>query len=357
MNLAVPPDAKGVLLPGPGHGEGEGRFSGARRRRRSRKSDPFGGRGMFINDEVQKQVLTILAKTAVTPTADVQERASSLLQLNPGQQVKAEIIANLPNNLYMARVAGEMYKLEIPLNVQPGETLEMTFVTADPRITFQMLRPQAESVQLSSMGKWLADVVKNAPPLPTVQEPLVEHPEQATAELAARLRTSLTQNGLFYESHLAQWAAGGLSVKELLKEPQGKLSPLLSEGEGGSEELARGALADSRTLPFIKEQLHLLNTGVLAWQGEAWPGQQMKLVIGEGSPERWEQGIEANLSLELPRLGGVEAKLRFTPEGVGVEVVCDRPGASDLLRRESGELRSSLAAKGLHLNKLAAKDG
>lgn len=93
---------------------------------------------MYINDEAQRQVLPILAKTAATPTVDAQQRASSQLQLNPGQQVKAEIIANLPNSMYLARVAGEMYSLEIPLNVQPGETLEMTFVTADPRITFQL---------------------------------------------------------------------------------------------------------------------------------------------------------------------------------------------------------------------------
>ncbi|GFO63528.1 flagellar hook-length control protein FliK [Geomonas paludis] len=312
---------------------------------------------MLINDEVQKQVLTILAKTAVTPTADVQERASSLLQLNPGQSVKAEIIANLPNSMYMARVAGELYKLEIPLNVQPGETLELTFVTADPRVTFQMLRPQTESVQLSSMGKWLADVVENAPGLPPAMEPLVEHPEQAAAQLAGRLKTSLTQNGMFYESHLAQWALGGLPLKELLKEPQGKLSRLLADGERGSAgDDTGGAIADSRTLPLIKEQLHLLNSGVLAWHGETWPGQEMTLVVGEGSAEQWEQGIEANLSLELPRLGGVKAKLRFTPEGINVEMVCDRPGASEVMRQASGELRASLAAQGLHLNKMAAKD-
>ncbi|MBJ6750003.1 flagellar hook-length control protein FliK [Geomonas anaerohicana] len=312
---------------------------------------------MLINDEAQKQVLTILAKTAVTPTADVQERASSLLQLNPGQAVKAEIIANLPNSMYMARVAGELYKLEIPLNVQPGETLELTFVTADPRVTFQMLRPQTESVQLSSMGKWLADVVENAPGLPPATEPLVEHPEQAAAQLAGRLKTSLTQNGMFYESHLAQWALGGLPLKELLKEPQGKLSRLLAEGEGREAgDDSGGAIADSRTLPLIKEQLHLLNTGVLAWQGEAWPGQEMRLVVGEGSAEQWEQGLEANLSLELPRLGGVKARLRFTPEGINVELVCDRPGASEVMRQASGELRAALATQGLHLNKMAAKD-
>lgn len=312
---------------------------------------------MLINDEVQKQVLTILAKTAVTPTVDAQQRASALLQLNPGQQVKAEIIANLPNNLYMARVAGELYKLEIPLNVQPGETLEMTFVTADPRVTFQMQRPSTETVQLSSFGKWLSDVVKDAPALAPPQDPLVEHPEQAATQLAGKLKAGLTQNGLFYESHLARWAVGGLSVKELLKEPQGKLSPLLSEGDDAREGEGQGAIADSRTLPLIKEQLHLLNTGILAWQGEAWPGQQMKLTIGEGNPEQWAQGIEADLSLELPRLGGVEAKLRFTPEGIAVELTCANPGMADMLRENSGDLRSSFAEKGLHLNKLAAKDG
>lgn len=316
---------------------------------------------MFINDESQKQVLPILAKTAVTPTVDAQHRASALLQLNPGQQVKAEIIANLPNSLYLARVAGEMYKLEIPLNVQPGETLEMTFLTADPRITFQVHRQETgESVKLSSMGKWLADVVKNAPPLPAAQEPLLQFPEQASAQLAGKLKSALTQTGLFYESHLAQWAGGGLLLKEILKEPQGKLSRLLSEGEGGSEgagESGAAGFADSRTLPLIREQLLLLNSGVLAWQGQAWPGQEMKLTIQEGNEEQWEQGVEATLSLDLPRLGEIEAKLHFGKEGITVEFLCSRSGASELLRKGSAELRTALASCGLHLARMAAKDG
>ncbi|HBA86715.1 MAG TPA: flagellar hook-length control protein FliK [Geobacter sp.] len=315
---------------------------------------------MFINDEPQKQVLPILAKTAVTPTVEAQQRASSLLQLNPGQQVKAEIIANLPNSLYLARVAGEMYKLEIPLNVQPGETLEMTFLTADPRITFQILKPDAgSSVKLSSMGKFLADVVRNADSPQLVQGPLLDNPAQASGQLAARLKTALTQSGLFYESHLAHWAAGGLALQEILKEPQGKLSKVLRQAEEGSDagDGANAEIADSRTLPFIREQLLLLNSGVHAWRGEAWPGQGMEITIKQGNDEQWEQGIEATLSLDLPRLGGVEAKLRFGAEGVSVEFVCDRPGSSELLKTESADLRSALLSHGLHLNKMAARDG
>jgi hypothetical protein len=37
-----------------------------------------------------------------------------------------------------------MFKLEIPIKVQPGETMEMTFVPADPRFTFRIFRPQGE---------------------------------------------------------------------------------------------------------------------------------------------------------------------------------------------------------------------
>lgn len=316
---------------------------------------------MFINDDSQKQVLPILAKTAVTPTVEAQQRASTLLQLNPGQQVKAEIIANLPNSLYLARVAGEMYKLEIPLNVQPGETLEMTFLTADPRITFQILKPESGSlVKLSSLGKFLADVVGNAPSLQPAQEPLIDNPSQGAGLLATRLKAALTQSGLFYESHLSRWAAGGLALQEILKEPQGKLSKVLrqpAEEGSGSVEGGKADIADGSTFPLIREQLLLLNSGVHAWRGEAWPGQGMQISIREGNDEQWEGGIEATLSLELPRLGGVEAKLRFGAEGLSLELVCDKPGSSELLKKGSADLRSALASCGLHLNKMAARDG
>ena len=275
--------------------------------------------------------------------------------------MKAEIIANLPNNLYLARVAGEMFKLEIPLNVQPGETLEMTFLSADPRITFQIYRPEGggESVSLSSMGKWLSSVARDAPPLTVLGEPLLESPAQGFALLGDRLKAALTQSGLFYESHLAQWALGGLPLAELLKEPQGKLSRL-ARGEGAPEETEgpdEAEFADSRTLPLVKEQLHFLNSGVLSWKGEAWPGQGMDLAITARDAEAGGAEIEATLSLALAHLGGVEAKLRFGADGFFVDFVCDRPGSAALLKDGGGDLRSALASTGLHLTRMVAKDG
>lgn len=312
---------------------------------------------MFINDETQKQVLPVIAKSAVTPSTDSQQRAGALLQLNPGQQVKAEIIANLPNSLYLARIAGEMYKLEIPLNVQPGETMDMTFVAAEPRITFHLLRQEggAESVKLSSIGKWLAGVVNDAPAMAAPQEPLLEHPAQGAPLLAARLKQALTQGGLFYESHLARWAAGGYPLAEILKEPQGRLSRAARE-EGFTAGDGSEGIADQSTLPVIKEQLHLLNAGVLAWKGDAWPGQRMELAVTEREAERGEPVVEATLELDLPRLGGVEARLRFGADGLSIDLGCAREGISKVLKREADGLRLALASSGLHLNRLAVRD-
>ena len=316
---------------------------------------------MFINDETQKQVLAIIARTSVSPAADVQQRtAAALLQLNPGQQVKAEIVANLPNHLYLARIAGEMYKLEIPINVQPGETLELTYLTSDPRVTFQILHPDAagSTVKLSPMGKWLSGVARDAPSLPVLQEPLVEGPPHDTPLLATRLRTALTQTGLFYESHLASWATGGMQLAEILKEPQGKLSRAASEGDLAETASERGGaeFADSRTLPLIKEQLLLLHSGLLTWRGDAWPGQGMELTITARDEEEEEAVIEATLSLDLTHLGGVEVQLRFGADGLGIEFVCREPGSSAVLKKGGDELRSALASAGLHLTRLAAKD-
>jgi len=315
---------------------------------------------MLINDEIQRQVLPVLARATVVPETEIQQRAGSQLQLNPGQQVKAEIIANLPNNLYLARIAGEMFKLEIPLNVQPGDTMEMTFVSADPRITFQIFRPEGggESVSLSSMGKFLSGVAHDVPSSELAGGTLLESPAQGAPLLGDRLKAALTQSGLFYESHLAQWASGGLLLEELLKEPQGKLSRAARPGlPDGTTEAEEAGFADSRTLPLVKEQLHLLNSGVLSWKGEAWPGQGMELAVTARNAQEGEREVEATLTLALPHLGGVEAKLRFGAEGFFVDFVCDHPGSAALLKDAGGELRSALAAIGLHLTRMVAKDG
>lgn len=213
-------------------------------------------------------------------------------------------------------------------------------------------------MQLSSFGKWLSTVANDATSPAVVPEPLLAGPLQDPVLLASRLKEALTQRGLFYESHLAQWAAGTLQLDEILKEPQGKLSRKAG-GKDGPEVAGQSmdaGFADQSTLPLIKEQLLLLQTRVLTWQGEAWPGQGMEISIAEKG-EVEDAGVEATLALELPHLGGVEAKLRLSKEGLYLEFVCNQDGTSSLLKEGREELRTALAAAGLQLTGLASKDG
>ncbi|MEM5439621.1 flagellar hook-length control protein FliK [Paraburkholderia diazotrophica] len=49
------------------------------------------------------------------------------------------------------------------------------------------------------------------------------------AELAAALRRTVDESGLFYESHLAQWLSGQRSVESLAAEPQNHLADMASQ--------------------------------------------------------------------------------------------------------------------------------
>jgi hypothetical protein len=214
------------------------------------------------------------------------------------------------------------------------------------------------SVRLSSLGKWLAAVMDQTPPPPVFHEPLLDGPEQGTALLAAKLRTAISQSGFFYEAHLARWAAGSLPLAEILGEPQGKLSRAPSGTDEGGEEAGSTdpPFADGRTLPFVKEQLQILNTGRFSWRGEAWPGQGMEIEV-TGLEEATGEPVEATIALELPRLGAVEARLSLAPDGVSLELICARQGGAALLREAGEGLRLALSSSGLHLRRLAARDG
>ena len=86
-------------------------------------------------------------------------------------------------------------------------------------------------------------------------EPLLAPSQLPTPTvIAAALARTVSQSGLFYESHLAQFAAGNLSLDELAQEPQARLEGSakasavllgLLEGSGPAGDRAMGA-ADSR---------------------------------------------------------------------------------------------------------------
>jgi hypothetical protein len=178
------------------------------------------------------------------------------------------------------------------------------------------------------------------------------NPTAAADRIAARVAGS----GVFFESHVAQWARGDRSDAAVLQEAQQLSKNTLSDP----------ARAEARTAV----QLEALQRHSIALTGPAWTGQQMLLELGrdpqvlpdgaEGASGEGEQVFVARLRLDLPRLGPIEVRLRLAGDAVAVTV--QSAGASEAAERLAAalpEFAAALAARGLRpvlLQALPAED-
>lgn len=342
---------------------------------------------VLVNDITQSLVQQ-LAKTSPVSTFEAERQSAGQFQLSPGQLVQAEILASLPNNRFLARIAGELFKIELPLILQPGETLHLTVVSDEPRPTFALSRSEnsAIPVSISDTGKWLSMLAQNgisgqqAAALPR-NGILLTGPPADTGLLATLLQNALSMSGVFYESHLVQWFLGERQLKDILKEPQGKLATpaktptdaqsshkaVIIDGKnpaekpeelitvdrprtGNRQESAEPV--DSRTIPIIQDQLQTLQTGQLAWQGQAWPGQNMEWTVSEREAETGEnsgKNWQTTLRIALPTLGEVNATLRLNNEGVHLLIKADRDSAVTVMQEERQDLELAMSAAGVKL--------
>jgi len=183
---------------------------------------------------------------------------------------------------------------------------------------------------------------------------LVELPGAARNMLPVRLAQTLSESGLFYESHLAKWSRGTMSIEAILREPQARLAATaqvslkMAELAGMPEEAAR----------LAGRQLQILEGGPFLWQGIAWPGQNMQWLIREESAEDNQGETDENasewvteLNLILPRMGEVHAQLGLNGDRLRVRLLAD-----DADTRASLEAALPLLVKGFEANGLQAFD-
>jgi len=309
------------------------------------------------------------------------------LLLTVGERVQATVTAQLPSGRFAVLIKDQLLDMNLPRNTQPGEKMELTVASKDPRLTF-VLTPQAaaqpgaqQSVALSQAAQRLADLFlgKNVPSNATVQQstPLFEG-EPQPAQLAGQLASRLSESGLFYESHQAQWVQGQRALHVLLREPQAQLQPSPSSPTQPSQSPAptnANAAAETRpnvlaaekpALPqaevavaanrLVQQQLAVLEDKPLLWLGQAWPGQPLRWeteLENERDPEQPDleaaQVWQTRLDLDLPRLGelGVNATLRQGQFQLRFAAL--KPETRELLQQNLALLSEHFAAAGLPL--------
>lgn len=361
-------------------------------------------------------------------------------QLSVGQALTATIVSQLAGGLFLAEMEGHAIQLSLPANVVPGNTVSLRVLRAQPDYVFELLArtgagapPGAEHQSFTALSQG-AQIIQLAlgeargtpgASLPAPAPLLGAAPEtgatafaqsisaprpDATAsawgvaapgpaaagatpaqQLAAALRDTIANSGLFYESHLADWVEGRRELADLRREPQaqwrngnagdparaataGGQTPGLpvpvpdSAGRGAAAEralaLAAGTSAaqlpeDAR--PVLRQQLEVLESRQIAWQGPVWPGQEASLTIIEESTEEGsgdggeDQASRAGgqatwrttLDLSLPQLGTIHADLVATGEALAISVAAPDAETARILRSGLPALEELLRAAGL----------
>ncbi|MDD5328418.1 MAG: flagellar hook-length control protein FliK [Sulfuricella sp.] len=340
----------------------------------------------MIHNDVLNQ-LQFLIKTSVPPLVEVSQTPLAEPQWVPGQRLTAVVLANLPNGRFQVQIGEQVLDMNLPRNTQPGEQVELTFVSSQPRLTFVLTRDLAAAaaanvaeakpqVALSDTARFLGGLLQKIStpedglPTPLARSsPLLAGAPADIKEFSGILRNALSQSGLFYESHQAQWVAGERKLADLQQEPQARL-PVMNPAPGAPAEMVQkntpvamtpdAALAQGASklpihadaVPLVQQQLQTLDTHQMVWQGQVWPGQTMEWRVeernargggGEDTPH-W----QTSLRLQLPRMGDVQAALAITPQGLRINLKAD-DGAAELMKGAQDSLRRAMETSGLHL--------
>jgi hypothetical protein len=230
-----------------------------------------------------------------------------------------------------------------------------------------------DAPQLSPTARMLSEIMqqapgRNAPPTLVPPGPLLGQPTTQVAELALALRTALVRSGLFYESHLANWAVGLDDLDGLKQEPQNRLAQ-------ASGALALPNAADSGVPKLLNpmhtlltQQLQVLESPQFIWRGELWPGQELEwLMRRETDPDAQHaaagdsehaSGWDSHLKLSLPQLGTVNVHIKLDAKGAfSIRMVPETAETEPLLQRNQGQLIEQMAAAGCTLQALTVKHG
>lgn len=345
-----------------------------------------------------RPVAAIDAPTAVVVVADARQEAfNRLAQIAIGQQVQAKVLSALEDGTFLVHINGATARMNLPADTSVGESLRLTLTASTPRPTF-LLGAEANAAATTSVSPSArlidhllqAAAHDGAPPALQAGTPLLKTPPTQPGQIASALRDALEFSGLFYESHLGQWAAGSRSLPELQREPQAQAGRLLlapaesspaaklasAGGEPGAlgkppvgQELAlQSATLNHPAVQLLPQQLDTLENQRLLWRGELWPGQPLEWEISRDTlPDPHdrhephdtapaaEAGWHSVVRFELPLLGPVTASIRLAGQHLRMQLRTDSDAAALALRTHGGQLADALGAAGATLDSLTVK--
>lgn len=339
----------------------------------------------IIKTEVAAISAQIMPTAPVTPVTAILDSQTSSAEFIQGQKYQALVEARLLNGDSQVLVAGKSLQMRLPDNFQPGNKLELVFISNEPKPEFLALSDspadnQINNTSISTAGRFLGALMQDALKHTsgnaantsaahslTSPNPISTSAPTNSTDLPGLLQKAIVQSGLFYESHQSQWIHGEKTLENLQQEPQGKLmlvtADLSTAKAAATASLTSEMPVHAQTIPLVQQQLTTLETGHLLWRGEAWPGQSMEWDIYEESQENAAKENDSDqaaqwrtlLRLSMPELGDITATIALNANGINIQLNAAQLETARLLKSNQLPLASGMQSAGLNIRAVEVK--
>ncbi|MBT8623062.1 flagellar hook-length control protein FliK [Polynucleobacter paneuropaeus] len=272
---------------------------------------------------------------------------SSQATLRVGLEYVGKIISFDPAGIAEVQIGDQVFGMKLGNNFAVGDVLHFRFLGSDPNPTFLLLSAGAnqsafENVILSGTSLLIAQLQDEAQlqgqlsKVESLLPPMLQNPQNSQLT-AAQLQNAIVMSGLFYESHLANFAKGKWPLNALMKEPQNRPNFNASQ--------------------IVNKQLDALENQTIRWNGNIWPGQLMDWQVAYEQEQssslphddNTDQAIVSVIELDLPQLGKVQARLTLRGNALSVQLKAEKPQTENLFRQEISGLTNTFNANGQEL--------
>jgi len=326
---------------------------------------------MILGPADTRAVAPLAKVAAALPVAAIgdvtQELQSRAYQFLIGHEYQAKVLGRLDEHTVQVSIENTIFQMNLGQDIKPGQSLTLRFMHQQPNPTFILsstLPPSeyADKTKLSAAGYLIDHYLHEASSASTGSSSKAQITQTNTALtmspqnpylLANDLKQSVSMSGLFYESHLAQYAEGKRSLATIMQEPQNRIN------------------FDPSTL--VAKQLDIFESNKLQWNGQVWPGQTMQWSLNlnpqqfnrrgqdqnrdSASPtaDSFSQNISSELKLDLPNIGRVAARLQMQNGRLRIQIEAEDAHVAQQLKQQSVALAAAIQTHGKLLDQLSVK--
>ena len=301
------------------------------------------------------RILPILAVDSIGSIR--QELGDRATQFVKGQEYFAHVLSKVGDTAYNVKVEsgslkGTILKMDLGTAAKSGQLLTLRYMHDSPVPTFLLTATPSNAAgsttEISTAANLIGHYLKQA------ENDGVTSRFQATAVMtnspsnpqvmAHDLKNAVSNSGLFYESHLSDLVQSNQSLAAIKQEPQNQ--------------------ANSPIANLMSQQLAILENQRMSWHGEVWPGQKMDWDVyqqqqnadgkqpSNQSQADQDRPITSEMTLHLPHLGKVSARISLTDGRMRVNILAEHPETLEMLTAKRLGLAEAISKNGQQLDAL-----